>query len=160
MAVCTSGDDQSGKIFRRLINPVDADGKLAIDGIYPSSRQFQILSAQRRFNIGYRQTTCRKFDAIQPYTHGITTSAHHADIGDTIDYSKLIYNKAFCIIIELQKAHLRAGQIKKRNRSAINISLGNLRRVYILRQSPGNAGNLVANIIGSLIDVAPDFKLH
>ena len=160
MAVCTPGDDEPGKVFRRLVNAIHSNGELTIDGINPPGRQFQVLSAQRRFNIGYRQTTRGEFYPVEPHTHGITAGTPHTDVGNTIDHSKLINDEAFSIIIELQKAHLRAGQIEKGNRSTVCVGLGNLWRLYILRQSPGNAGNLVANIIGSLIDVASDFKLH
>src|SRR5690606_8974512 len=61
--------------------------------------------------------------------------------------------------VQLQEGHLAAGQAEVLDRAGVAVRLGDLRRIHFVREPARHPGNLVADVIRRLVDVAAHGKL-
>src|SRR5690606_30220052 len=99
-------------------------------------------------------------DSVQPDPHGKATVTPQLYAGNTVHHGKLVYQEAVGVIVQLQEGHLGAGQAVVLDGARIAVRLGNLRRIDFIRQSTRHPGNLVADIVGRLVDVPAHRELH
>ena len=117
-------------------------------------RNFDVLAAQRRFDLGGRQFRGGHAQRVEPQAHGLAALAQNDGLCDAVDVLQPVLHIAVGVIGDFHRGMAVAGESEIDDRARVGLRLRHLRVFGLVGQAVDGARDAVAHVVGGVVDIA------